>query len=149
MSEATPTVRESLHARVDGPFDEVVDRVQLEHELAGFESVATSRMDRLVAGALDEEVGRAALVVVCHAEVARDALELDPGLAALLPCTTAVYEVAGDDHVHVKHVSVTKAIRDLGAGPDGAEAAVEDLVELTAERMATVWDGIGRFAVDG
>jgi len=146
---ASTAVGDALHARVDGPFDETVDRVQLEHELAGFESVATTRLDRLVAGALEEDVDRAALVVVCHAEVARDAVGIDPGLAALLPCTTAVYEVPGEELLHVRHVSVTKVARDIGAGPPGSEDALADLVELTGERMATVWDGIERFAVDG
>lgn len=133
------TATEVLHTTVDCGFEEAVDRVQLEHELAGFESVATTRLDRLVEGVLDERVTRTALVVVCHAEVARDAVELDPALGGLLPCTTAVYEDESGT-VHVHHVSATRAMRDLGLADD--DVAMDDLVELTGERMATVWEGI-------
>ena len=69
---------------------------------------------------------------------------LDPTLAGMLPCTTAAYERAGDDRVHVRHVSATKAIRDLGcasaAGVDGD--AVEALVAKTGELMATVRENV-------
>lgn len=143
MSETrqpTPTVEETLHTTLDLPFEEAVDAVQLEHELAGFESVATTRLDHLVRGALEEDIGRAALVVVCHAEIARDALAIDRGLASLLPCTTAVYEQPGDDRVHVRHVSTTKAMRDLGFDVDGA--AMDDLVALTGSVMDEVWENV-------
>lgn len=136
--ERSPTVEEALHTTLDCSFEDAVDRVQLEHELAGFESVATTRLDRLVEGVLGEEVTRTALVVVCHAEVARDAVAIDPALGGLLPCTTAVYET--DDTVHVHHLSATRAMRDLGCADD--EAAVDALVELTGERMATVWENV-------
>jgi Domain of unknown function DUF302. len=86
---------------------------------------------------LGEEVTRTALVVVCHAEVARDAVELDPALGGLLPCTTAVYE--RDDEVHVHHLSATRTMRDLGCA-DGD--AMDELVELTGERMGRVWENI-------
>lgn len=134
----SPTATEALHTTLECSFEDAVDRVQLEHELAGFESVATTRLDRLVEGVLGEEVTRTALVVVCHAEVARDAVEIDPALGGLLPCTTAVYET--DEAVHVHHISATKAMRDLGCAED--EDAIEALVDLTGERMATVWENI-------
>ncbi len=135
-----PTAEEALHVTLDVEFDEAVDRVQLEHELAGFESVATTRLDRLVEGVLGEEIARSALVVVCHAEIARDAVEIDPAITGLLPCTTAVYE-EHDGTVHVHHISATKAIRDLGCAPEDSEA-VEELVELTGERMDEVWEHV-------
>jgi uncharacterized protein (DUF302 family) len=141
------TMEDALHATLDMPFDEAVDSVQLEHELAGFETIKTTRMDRLVKGALEEDVERAALIVMCHAEVARDALEIDRTLAAMLPCTTAVYEVPGDERVHVRHVSVTKAMRDLGAVPDEADA-LDDLIELTGDRMTEVWSHVEALAGD-
>jgi uncharacterized protein (DUF302 family) len=143
--EPAPTARETLHATLDADFEEAVDAVQLEHELAGFESVATTRMDQLVEAVLGESVTRTALVVVCHAEIARDAVEIDPELAGLLPCTTAVYQREGEGRVHVHHVSATKAIRDLGMAPEDREA-VDDLVAATGERMAEVWAGVERLA---
>lgn len=140
------TVEDALHATLELPFEEAVDAVQLEHELAGFESVATTRLDRLVSGALGEEIDRAALVVVCHGEVARDALAIDRALAGLLPCTTAVYERPGEDVVHVHHVSATKAMRDLGAAEG---EAMDDLVALTGEVMTEVWDHVETLDADG
>lgn len=142
---ASPTARDALHATVDLPFEEAVDTVQVEHEIAGFETVKVTRLDEMVAGFLDEEVDRTALIVMCHAEIARDALGIDPSLSAMLPCTTAVYERAGEDgepEVHVRHVSVTKGMRDLGLTPAEEDEAVEALVEHTGELMEAVWDRI-------
>lgn len=141
MSQKSPTAEEALHLTVDREFEDVVDEVQLEHELAGFETVAVTQMDGLVRAVLDEDPDRTALLVVCHAEIARDALAIDQRLAGMLPCTTVVYEDA-DGLVHVYHVSATKAIRDLGCAPENSETAVEALVDLTGERMATVWENV-------
>ncbi|MFB6266642.1 MAG: DUF302 domain-containing protein [Halodesulfurarchaeum sp.] len=133
------TVREDF----DGTFEDLVLEVQLEHELGGFETVATTRIDELVAGALDEEVTRTAMVLVCHAEIARDAVEISPLAAGLFPCTTLVYEDEEVGHWHVYHASATKATRDLGFFPEAADA-VDDLVTTTEERMDAVWDELER-----
>ena len=131
-----------MHLVLRGDFEDVVPFVQLEHELADFETVKVTRLDEMIAGMLGEEVERTALLVVCHPEVARDAVAIDPSLGGMLPCTTVVYERPDDDRVHVHHFSVTKAIRDLGCAPDGCEADLEALVELTGERMREVWTNI-------
>lgn len=128
-----------MHATLDRPFEDAVLEVQLEHELAGFETVTKTRLDRMVKGVLDEDAPKTALLVVCHAEIARDALAIDPTLAGMLPCTTVVYECEADDLVHVHHLSATKAIRDLGCAPADASAEVEALVEVTGEHMERVW----------
>ncbi|MFW6448177.1 MAG: DUF302 domain-containing protein [Halobacteriota archaeon] len=137
-----PTAREALHLRLDAPFEDAVAFVQLEHELAGFETISRTRVDRLVSEALGQEADPLALLTVCHAELARDALSIDPRLAAMLPCTTVVYDPPEDDLVHVHHLSATKAIRDLGVAPDDRAAAVDRLVEATGERMAAVWSNL-------
>jgi uncharacterized protein (DUF302 family) len=136
------TVESAMETTVPGPFEDAVLRVQIEHEVAGFETVATTRLDKLVEVVLEESVERTALVVVCHPEIARDAVEIDPTLGGLLPCTTVVYERPDDDAIYARHYSATKAIEDLGAGPPGSEDAIEDLVILTGDRMARVWEGI-------
>ncbi len=147
MSHApAPTVEEALHTTLDAPFEDVVPFVQLEHELADFETVQVTRLDEMIAGMLGDEVPRTALLVVCHPQIARDALAIDPTLAGLLPCTTVIYEREGDDRVHVHHVSATKAIRDLGCAPGDCEPEVEALIELTGERMSEVWANIERHA---
>ena len=138
--DASATAREAMHLTLDAAFEDAVPFVQLEHELAGFETVRVTRLDEMIAGMLGDAVPRTALLVVCHPEIARDALAIDPRLAGLLPCTTAVYE--SDGVVHVHHVSTTKAIRDLGCAPPGSEDAVAALVERTGEVMTRVWDNI-------
>ncbi|GAB3413353.1 hypothetical protein GCM10027435_07180 [Haloparvum alkalitolerans] len=147
MSHApAPTVEEALHTTLDAPFEDAVPFVQLEHELADFETVQVTRLDEMIAGMLGDEVERTALLVVCHPQIARDALAIDPTLAGLLPCTTVIYECADDDLVHVHHVSATKAIRDLGCAPGDCEPEVEALIDLTGERMSEVWANIERHA---
>ncbi|TKX80781.1 DUF302 domain-containing protein [Halorubrum sp. SD626R] len=138
-----PTADEALHTTLDMPFDDAVPFVQIEHELADFETVRVTRLDEMIEGMLGhDDVERTALIVVCHPEIAFDAIEIDPTLAGMLPCTTIVYEREGDDLVHVHHTSATKAIRDLGCAPANADGAVEDLVEKTGELMTVVWENI-------
>lgn len=138
----TPTAEEALHTTLDMPFEDAVPFVQLEHELADFETVKVTRLDRMIEGMLGEEVTKTALLVVCHPTIARDAIGIDHELAGLLPCTTAVYEKESDDSVHVHHFSATKAIRDLGCCPDDCDDEVEELIEFTGERMTEVWESI-------
>ena len=138
-----PTADEALHTTLDMPFDDAVPFVQIEHELADFETVRVTRLDQMIEGMLGhDDVERTALIVVCHPEIAFDAIEIDPTLAGMLPCTTIVYEREADDRVHVHHTSATKAIRDLGCAPADAGGAVEDLVEKTGELMTVVWENI-------
>jgi uncharacterized protein (DUF302 family) len=142
VPDQTPTVEEAMHLTLDASFEDAVPMVQLEHELADFETVRVTRLDEMIEGMLGDDVDRTALLVVCHPEVARDAVTIDQSLAGMLPCTTAVYEREGEDCVHVHHFSQTKAIRDLGCAPDDAEDEVDDLVDLTGERMTKVWENI-------
>lgn len=144
-----PTVQEALHTTLEMSFEDAVPHVQLEHEFAGFETVAVTRLDEFVKGVLDEEIQKTALIVVCHAEIAKDALQIDPQLAGLLPCTTVVYQLPDEEGVHVYHASTTKAIRDLGCAPGDCEPEVEALVEMTGEVMAEVWANIERHAETG
>ncbi|MFO8113986.1 MAG: DUF302 domain-containing protein [Halorubrum sp.] len=140
---AAPTADEALHTTLDMPFDDAVPFVQIEHELADFETVQVSRLDAMIEGMLGhDDVERTALIVLCHPEIAFDAIDIDPALAGMLPCTTIVYEREGDDPVQVHHTSATKAIRDLGCAPADAGGAVDHLVEKTGDLMTVVWETI-------
>lgn len=144
-----PTADEALHTTLDMPFDDAVPFVQIEHELADFETVQVTRLDEMIEGMLGhDDVERTALIVVCHPEIAHDAIDINPTLAGMLPCTTIVYEREGDDLVHVHHVSATKAIRDLGCAPADCGSAVDDLVERTGELMTVVWENIEKHGRD-
>jgi len=140
--QPTPTAEESMHTTLDMSFEDAVPFVQLEHELADFETVKVTHLDQMIEGMLGESVDRTALIIVCHPKIARDALAIDMRLGGMLPCTTVVYEKEGDDSVHVHHFSATKAIRDLGCAPDNDAERVDDLVEMTGELMTEVWENI-------
>ncbi|MFB6352818.1 MAG: DUF302 domain-containing protein [Halobacteriales archaeon] len=137
-----PAAALGMHLTLEVPFDDAVPYVQLEHEYAGYETVAVTRLDEMVRGALHVDVPRTAMLVVCHAEIAHRALDIDQRLAGLLPCATVLYERPADDRVHVHHVSVAKAIRELEYAPAGADEAVDELVELSGEYMTEVWENI-------
>jgi len=139
---ATPTAEEAMHTTLDMSFDDAVPFVQLEHELADFETVKVTRLDQMIEGMLGQSVERTALLVVCHPEIARDALGIDNKLGGMLPCTTVVYEREADDLVHVHHFSTTKAIRDLGCAPAGHDEEIEALIDLTGKLMDEVWANI-------
>jgi len=142
----SPTVEEALHTTLELSFEDAVPFVQLEHELADFETVRVTRLDEMIAGMLGADVERTALLVMCHPEIAHDALSISPFLAGMLPCTTVVYETEADDDVHVYHVSATKALRDLGCAPADRSDEMERLVEKTGEYMGRVWANISEHA---
>lgn len=142
-----PTAEEALRTTLEMDFEDAVPFVQLEHELADFETVQVTRVDKMIEGMLGESVERTALIVVCHPEIAHDAISIDNSLAGMLPCTTAVYEPEGaNDSVEVVHFSATKAIRDLGCAPAEAETDVDHLVDRTGELMNEVWENIQKHA---
>jgi len=141
-SQVTPTAEEAMHLTLDMEFEDAVPFVQLEHELADFETVKVTRLDRMIEGMLGESVERTALLVVCHPEIARDALAIDHSLGGMLPCTTVVYERKDEERVHVHHFSATKAIRDLGCAPADCQEALEELVRVTGDLMTDVWENI-------
>lgn len=137
--------RDGLHLETSEEFDEVVDTVMLEHEIAGFETISVSDLSGMVEGLEelldgDVDVERTTVVVVCSGEIAKRTLEIDPRLASLLPCATAVYQ-GEDGSVHVHHESITKAIRDLGYAPE-KQSEVDGLVEVTSELMEDVWSNL-------
>lgn len=45
-----------------------------------------------------------------------------------------------DNCIHVRHFTLTKAIRDLGCSPERKSEDIDVLVEFTGERMVEVWD---------
>lgn len=143
------TAEDALHLTLPMAFEDAVPFVQLEHELADFETVKVTRLDQMIEVTLGEEVEQTALIVVCHPEIAHQAISLCPTLGGMLPCTTVVYEPSEGDEVHVHHISATKAIRDLGLSPDDCDAEVTALIERTGELMNRVWTNIETHAPTG
>jgi uncharacterized protein (DUF302 family) len=144
--EETATAKEVLHTTVDMDFEDAVLAIQLEHELADFETINVSYLDKMIKGTLGETVSKVALIIVCHPQIAYGALKIDPEIAGMLPCTTVVYESPEDGLVHVHHVSATKAIRDLGLVSSDSKDSLDQLVKLTGEKMQVVWKNIKTYA---
>ena len=144
--EETATAKEELHTTVDMDFEDAVLAIQLEHELADFETINVSYRDKMIKGTLGETVSKVALIIVCHPQIAYGALKIDPEIAGMLPCTTVVYESPEDGLVHVHHVSATKAIRDLGLVSSDSKDSLDQLVKLTGEKMQVVWKNIKTYA---
>ncbi len=142
ISKQSLTATSALHTTIDMPFEDAVIAVQLEHELADFETINVSYLDKMIQGTIGEKVSKVALIIVCHPQIAYHTLKIDPAIAGMLPCTTVVYESPLDNSVHVHHVSSTKAIRDLGLVSSDSESSLDDLVELTSEKMKIVWNNI-------
>jgi len=71
-----PTADEALHTTLDVPFDDAVPFVQIEHELADFETVRVTRLDQMIEGMLGHDnVERTALIVVPPRDRVRRALD--------------------------------------------------------------------------
>ena len=144
--DKTATAKEVLHTTVTMPFEDAVIAIQLEHELADFETINVSYLDEMIQNTLGKNVPRVALIIVCHPQIAYSALKIDPEIAGMLACTTVVYESSEDGMVHVHHVSAAKAIRDLGLVPPESKESLDQLVALTGEKMQVVWQNILTYA---
>lgn len=96
-----------LHIVVEGHYQTAIEQVVLALRAAGFEIAAEINLEEI----LESHIPPYRIIVVCHPELTRRALLINPEIGVLLPCNVAVSQL-DDYHVEVRiaePLSVTSA----------------------------------------
>lgn len=116
----------TTQTQVDGEFDAVVEKTVDALEDAGFGILSDIDVRATFAKKLDEEFRQYRILGACNPGLARQGLDVDLELGALLPCNVIVYESDDGDVV----VSAIDPERLLGVADDpDLDAVAEDAAD--------------------
>lgn len=99
---------------VDRPFDDVLATTKEALQRQGFGTLTEIDVRRTLKEKLDADVGDQVIVGACNPRLAHRALEIDPRVAALLPCNVVVR--AADGRVVVEALD-PRIMAELPADP--------------------------------
>ncbi len=85
----------TLETTVGRPYAETVDAVRAELAAAGFGILTEIDLKATLKAKLDVDVAPQVILGACRPQLAHQALEADPSIAALLPCNVVVRAVDG------------------------------------------------------
>ena len=80
----------TLKTTVRRPYDETVEAVRAELSAAGFGILTEIDLKATLKAKLDVDVAPQVILGACRPQLAHQALEADPSIAALLPCNVVV-----------------------------------------------------------
>ena len=118
----------TIQQRVDGEFDDVVERTVEALGDEGFGVLCDIDVRGTFAEKLDVEFRRYRILGACNPELAHEGLEEEPLLGALLPCNVVVYE-EDDGEVVVAAVD-PEVLVDVADNPDLDDIASEVLLRF-------------------
>lgn len=125
----------TTQATVDGAFDEVVERTTAALEDEGFGVLCDIDVRATFAEKLDEEFRQYRILGACNPQLARQGLERELELGALLPCNVVVYETDDGDVA----VSAVDPERLVGV-TDNAD--LDPIAEDVVDRFERVLDAL-------
>lgn len=108
----------TLKTTVRRPYDETVEAVRAKLSAAGFGILTEIDLKATLKAKLDVDVAPQVILGACRPQLAHQALEADPSIAALLPCNVVVRAV--DDTTTVVEAFDPDAMMSLaGQGQAG------------------------------
>lgn len=107
---------------VDGPFDDVVARMEAGLKAEGFGVLCTIDIKAKLKEKLGVEFGRYIILGACNPPIAHQALQQEINLGLLLPCNAVVYEHEG--RIYAGVVDAGKMLSIVG-NPEMAPMAAE------------------------
>lgn len=119
----------TLGATLDASYDDTVARVRTLLGDAGFGVLTEIDIRATLRAKLGVEVPAQVVLGACRPELAHRALQVEPRVAALLPCNVVVAD-AGEGRVRVE-VMDPALISSLAPDPGLAEVAAEGRARLT------------------
>ncbi|MEA5388526.1 DUF302 domain-containing protein [Haloarculaceae archaeon H-GB11] len=125
----------TIQQRADGEFDDVVQRTITALEGEGFGVLCDVDVQATFAEKLDEDFRRYRILGACNPGLAKEGLETEIELGALLPCNVVVYETDAGDVV----VSAVDPSRLLDVAE---ESDLESLGAEVTERFERVLDAL-------
>lgn len=123
----------TITRRVDGDFDDVLDRAEDALADEGFGVLSDIDMGGTLESKLDEDFRRYRILGACNPPLAFEALSSEIQLGALLPCNVVVYE--GEDGDVVVSAADPDELINLTGNPD-----LDDIAEEIRERIVRALD---------
>lgn len=126
----------TLETTVRRPYDETVEAVRAELATAGFGILSEIDLKATLKAKLDVDVAPQVILGACRPQLAHQALEADPSIAALLPCNVVVRAL--DDTTTVVEAFDPDAMMSLAghAGDTLRTVATDARQRLTAALAA-------------
>lgn len=126
--------------RMEGDFESIVERVQTELAEEGFGILCDIDVQATFAEKLDiDDYRKYRILGACNPEMAKEGLDAEPDLGALLPCNVIVYEDDGEVVVSAVEPAELLSIVDNPA-MEPLAAEVRTRFSQALQRTA---DGIG------
>lgn len=127
----------TLSATVRRPYDETVEAVRVQLGEAGFGVLTEIDLKATLKAKLDVDVPPQLILGACRPQLAHQALQADPSIAALLPCNVVVRSVDESTTV-VEAFDPDAMISFAGAGADSplSTVATDARERLTAALAA-------------
>ena len=126
----------TLETTVRRPYDETVEAVRAELATAGFGILSEIDLKATLKAKLDVDVAPQVILGACRPQLAHQALQADPSIAALLPCNVVVRAL--DDTTTVVEAFDPDAMMSLAghAGDTLRAVATDARQRLTAALAA-------------
>ena len=130
----------TLKTTVRRPYDETVEAVRAELSAAGFGILTEIDLKATLKAKLDVDVAPQVILGACRPQLAHQALEADPSIAAMLPCNVVVREDA--DGVVVETfdpqvmVSMSTAAEQVATVADDARARLQTVLDRVEAGVA-------------
>jgi uncharacterized protein (DUF302 family) len=125
MSETMVEI--GMHAHVDTPYEEAVERVTAALKAEGFGVLTEIDVKATLKKKLDVDFRRYVILGACNPPLAHRALSREPEIGLLLPCNVVVYE---DEGGRGSVVSIVNPMTMMGMG------LAADLSDVAAEADA-------------
>ncbi len=129
----------TLQTTVSRSYDETVEMVRSELEDAGFGILTEIDLKATLKTKLDVDVSPQVILGACRPQLAHQALEADPSIAALLPCNVVVRAV-DDANTVVEAFDPEAMIALAGEGGDALRAVATDARQRLDTALAALKD---------
>lgn len=127
----------TLETTVRRPYDETVESVRAELSAAGFGILTEIDLKATLKAKLDVDVASQIILGACRPELAHQALQADPSIAALLPCNVVVRAV--DDTTTVVEAFDPHAMMSLaGEADDNLRTVATDARQRLTAALAAL-----------
>ncbi|WP_067430706.1 DUF302 domain-containing protein [Nocardioides jensenii] len=127
----------TLETTVRRPYDETVESVRAELSAAGFGILTEIDLKATLKAKLDVDVASKIILGACRPELAHQALQADPSIAALLPCNVVVRAV--DDTTTVVEAFDPHAMMSLaGEADDNLRTVATDARQRLTAALAAL-----------
>ena len=115
------------------PFETTLEAVRTQLQAQGFGVLTEIHLDEVLRAKIGVEIPRQVILGACRPELAHEALQADPSIAAVLPCNVVVRAL--DEVTTVVEAFDPDAMVGLASGEDGKplRAVVADLVPLAGD----------------